>query len=207
MTEVAERPLGIAAENLVHELMAVTLEELKHAQDVWQKLSADEQDAVIARVDKRVRTAAREALEEFSAHGLTRVQASIESITVKDGIKAVLSLSKSDAGRHELIDAQGGKCTVVLAPISAWTDGKHGHKADAPQRELELGSVLGSIANSEAAKPTTPEDGAPATDAGTDGQPPQDPPPADPDGGDKDPPSGDSDGPDGQSGGDGSDPA
>jgi hypothetical protein len=137
----------MAASTLKGELMAITLDELKAARDVWQKLSEDDQDGVIERVEKRCRDAVTQTIRLLSSHGFARVPAALEQLTVKDGIKAVAVVAKTDPARHELIDAQGSIVTLVIADLSQFTDAPHGHKAEPNQTDIPF--VDGEIVDVE----------------------------------------------------------
>lgn len=140
----------ITAATMVGELMACTLDELKHAQDVWQKLSQDEQDNVIERVENRTKTVVAQAVGLIATGGFARIPATLESATVKDGIKVVCTVAKHDNKRHELLDATGSVVHLVLA--ANFTDAPHGHKSEPDQRDLAL-EGLDKIADSDDAKP------------------------------------------------------
>lgn len=143
----------LSAKTLKTALMQITLDELKHAQDVWPKLSEAEQDQTLERLDKRVTDATRQAIELFATSGIARVKATMESIAIKDGIKAVLSLSRFDTQRHEVVDAQGQTVYIVLANPEQFTDAPHEHKPDADQNALDLQHRLDDIAGSDDAQP------------------------------------------------------
>ncbi len=175
--EIAETPYAeLAAGTLKGELMAITLDELKAADDVWHKISQDDQDGVIERIEKRVRNAVTQTIRLLSSHGFARVPAKLDSLTVKDGIKAVASVSMTDPSRHELIDATGSIVTLVIADLSQFTESPHGHKAEPDQSELRLQQELGGIfdkarneADGEQPDNGAGEGDAPAGDGG-DGQ-------------------------------------
>lgn len=133
------------ASTLKTELMAITLDELKAAVDVWHLVPEQEQDEVINRIERRVHDAVVQTIRLISGHGFTRIPASIESITIKDGIKLAATVSRTDAARHDLIDAQGSIITLVIADLSEFTDSPHSHAADPDQGELRLEKQVGDI--------------------------------------------------------------
>lgn len=145
-------------QTVVGDLMGLTLDELRNAQDVWQKLSEDEQDNVIHRVEARVKAAVTTVVRMISAQGFTRVPAKIESITIKDGMKAVLLPLSIGEDRHALIDAQGTTVTIVLANIDRFVDAPHEHKAEPVQRDLAL-EGLKRVGKGKDAKPGDAEGG------------------------------------------------
>jgi hypothetical protein len=138
--EVAPRR-DIAAETMHGDLMAVVLDELRAAPDVWQKLGEVEQDSIIERVKKRTREVIEDCVQMIATQGFTRIRAKVDSIAVKDGIKAVFTLSQHDAARHELIDAQGTTVYIVLADPDAFSGGTQAHQAEPNQGALLLGKL------------------------------------------------------------------
>ena len=154
VTATLERvePESLSASTLKTLLMEITLEELKAANDVWHKLGEREQDDTINRIEKRVSDTTKRVLELFATAGISHVCATLESITVKDGIKGVVSLSRHDAQRHEVLDAQGQTVWLVLANPEQFTDTAHGHEADADQAQLDLDNALRKVGDGDAAQ-------------------------------------------------------
>lgn len=126
----------IARETMLGDLMQVCLDEIKAAPDVWPKLSQERQEDVIERVQNRVSTAVRGAVEILAAKGRIAIAATLEQVTVKDGIKAVVTLSRSDARRHDLIDACGQNLLLVVADATENMGGANAHKPDPDQPGL-----------------------------------------------------------------------
>lgn len=81
------------------------------------------QDQVIDRVERQCKHAVDQAVHIIASEARATVMATLESITVKDGIKAVLNLSKGDPKRHELIDCTGQQVLVVIANTEAFIGG------------------------------------------------------------------------------------
>lgn len=132
---------AIAAETMVGDLMALVTDELKNAPDVWQKLGEVEQQQMIDRIRTRVQTAVGECVRIIATEDFTRIRASIDSIAVKDGIKAVLTLSRHDPKRHDLVDAQGSGVFIVLADAEAFGGGAFDVKPDPDQQALTLNEI------------------------------------------------------------------
>lgn len=138
---------------LLTELMSITLDELKAAPDVWQKMSEQEQDDVIQRLNDRVTDAVKQTIYLITSQGFVTLPATLESVTIKDGIKAQLTFNGLDPHRHALIDKANQTVTVVLASLSDVLHPVHEHKADPQQPDMLSAEQLKKIANSEAAKP------------------------------------------------------
>lgn len=119
-TESPESPaldLAIAAETLTGDLRDLVLDTLRREQGMrpWHERGEAEQTETVSRVEGAVHAWVTRALELVSAQGQPAIKATVESVTVKDGIKAVLMLSKFDPLRHALADAQGKAVTLVVA--------------------------------------------------------------------------------------------
>lgn len=126
----------LARETMLGDLMSLVIEELKAAPDVWQKLSEHRQDAVIGRVHQRVGDAVRQAVELIASNGRTAIPATLEQVTVKDGIKGVVTVSRTDSSRHYLCDAVGRAVMIVVADPSEFAGGAGDVKPDPDQPPL-----------------------------------------------------------------------
>ena len=107
----------IAAETLTGDLRDLILDTLRHEQDKrpWHLRSEVQQRETVSRVETAVHEWVRKAVELIAAGGRKTMKATIEQVVVKDGIKAVLTMSKFDELRHHLVDAQGKAVLLVVA--------------------------------------------------------------------------------------------
>lgn len=139
MTEKNEVPtVELAQATMLGDLMQIVVDEVKAAPDVWQKLSEHKQDALINRVEQRVREAVRQCVELIAANGRVAIPGAIESVQVKDALKAVVIVAKSDPHRHELIDATKKAVMIVIADPTDYHGGAGDVQADKDQPELPL---------------------------------------------------------------------
>lgn len=129
---------AIARESLLGDLMHSMLDEVKAIPDVWQKLPQYKQDQVLARIEGRSRTILGRVVEIIAADARPSIPANVESVTVKDGIKAVLAVSRSSPQRHDLVDAQGSAVMIVIADAEPYTGGEK-PKSERDQGTLPLG--------------------------------------------------------------------
>lgn len=137
----APAPLHVARETMHGDLMALVLDELKAAPDVWQKLGETEQAEVIERVRQRTRDAIAECVGLIASEGFTRLRAKVEAIAVKADIKATLSLVPNGNALHELVEAQGTHVYLVLADPSTFTGGAEAIRPDPDQGALTLDAI------------------------------------------------------------------
>jgi len=113
----AKDTLAMTAQTIGADLLSALVQEVKLLPDVWPKLSQTKQDDVIERLRKRVIHNVQMATHLIASDGRICVQAELEQIKVKDGIKGVIIMSKNDPHRHLIMDAQGK--TVLLAAADA----------------------------------------------------------------------------------------
>lgn len=127
---------AIAGDTMTGDLMACLIDEFKAAPDVWQKMPEDHQQDLIYRVQKRVQEAVRIAVEIIASDNRPTIVATVESVTVKDGIKAVVALPKSDAQRHELFDAAGMAVLLIVGGAAGYYGGADQVQPDPDQPAL-----------------------------------------------------------------------
>lgn len=147
---VLEGTRSIARESLLGDLMHSMLDEVKAIPDVWQKLPQYKQDQVLARLEGRARTILGRVVEIIAADARPSIPANVESVTVKDGIKAVLAVSRSSPQRHDLVDAQGSAVMIVIADAEPYTGGDK-PKSQKDQRALALNDTSKPVADAGAA--------------------------------------------------------
>lgn len=121
--EPDDTTLELAAETLTGDLRDFILDRLRHEQNKrpWHERSEAEQRDTVHQVETAVRHAVTRAVEIIAAGGLRTIKATIEQVTVKDGIKATLTMSKFDENRHNLIDATGSTVLLVVADPEDFT--------------------------------------------------------------------------------------
>ena len=131
--------LAMTANTIGVDLLQALVQEIKLLPDVWPKLAKHKQDDVIERLRKRVTTSVQMATHLIASDGRVTVVAELEQITVKDGIKAVLSMSKNDPNRHGLIDCQGKTVLIALADAEAHMGEIAAVRGEEDQRAMDLG--------------------------------------------------------------------
>jgi hypothetical protein len=135
--EAAETPkaIDIAASTMLGDLMACLVDELR-MQHLWQAMPEEQQKDAIYRMQERVQANIRVAVEVIASDNRPTIVATVESVTVKDGIKAIVSLPKSDAQRHELFDAQGMSVLLIVGGASGYYGGTDQVKPEPDQPAL-----------------------------------------------------------------------
>lgn len=107
-----------ASETLKGDVRDWLLDRIKHLPRPWQQMSEQEQRDLIYSAEEAAADLVRRTVRIIAAEGRIAITAQLEQVTVKDGIKAVVTMSKHDAFRHELVDAQGKDVLIVVADAS-----------------------------------------------------------------------------------------
>lgn len=134
---VEKSPRELAREFMLGEVMAAAMRQLRALDKPWLRLPEQKQKDVIDEVRDSVSVAIRQAVEIIATDDRTRFTAQVESVTFKDGVKAVLTMANTMAS-HELADVQGGRVYVVIEDPNRYTQGSTAvPKADPDQPALE----------------------------------------------------------------------
>lgn len=133
-SDVAE----IAKATMAGDLIAATLDELKAAPTVWQKMSEAQQQEVIYRITNRVTHNIEQAVMMIAAEARPSIRAKLAAVTIKDDLKATVLLSRHHPDRHEFIDSAGQEILIVLLNAEQFTGGAGEAKPDPDQPGLPL---------------------------------------------------------------------
>lgn len=117
-------------------LLKALLGEIRQLQKPWEQTPEREQEVVIDRLRRAVEHTIRQTTLRIAAGNFQRVPVEIESVTFKDGVKAVMQIERSAEGVHALADGTGGRALVVLASIDQFIEGMNRILADADQPDL-----------------------------------------------------------------------
>lgn len=134
---VSKETVSVSEKFLLGDLIAATMQEIKAMPFAWGVLPEKDQQKVIDKLTGRVTEAVRQAVLIIAADARPHLVADVESITFKDGIKAVLQVAKQSADRHELADATGSMVMIVLPHIEKHLGGEV-PKAEPDQRGLDV---------------------------------------------------------------------
>lgn len=133
---VEKTPQDLAREFMLGEVMAAAMKQLRSLDKPWLRLPEAKQKEVIEEVRDQVSIAIRQAVEIIATDDRTRFAASVESVTFKDGVKAVMTMANSQAS-HELADTAGGRVFIVIEDPNRYVMGSTAvPKADPDQHDL-----------------------------------------------------------------------
>ncbi len=155
MTDIIENQLGEQEPGEVREKTGLALDPATLSGDIaeslvgwykcqpkpWNAMSYDDQKGMIDAIESLAERIVCKAVSLIAKNGRTTIQATLDQVTIKDGIKAVLTMSKHDPHRHELADSQGKAVLIVVADAQEFIGSQGDINPDAPkggQPELPL---------------------------------------------------------------------
>lgn len=100
---IPEETIAVAVETMSGDIRDFILNQLRYEQDKrpWNQRSEAEQRQTAASVEEAVHEIVRQAVELIAARGLKTIRATLDQVVVKDVIKAVLTIRRSDDQRHQ----------------------------------------------------------------------------------------------------------
>lgn len=128
----------LVAETLSGDVRDFLVDRIKNLPKVWAQMTQEEQSEIINAAVSAGNEMVRKAVRLIAEDGRPTITAQCESVTVKDGIKAVLSLGKYDEYRHELMDSQGQSVLIIVADADKYIGSRGDLKPDAPPTEPDL---------------------------------------------------------------------
>lgn len=127
--------IEISEKFLLGDLLKVVMQEIRQMPFAWATLPEKDQQKIIDRVTDKAREAVRQTVKIIAADARPHLVADVEQVVFKDGIKAVLSIAKQAADRHELSDAVGQMVLIVLPHVEKHLGGEK-PEADKDQPDL-----------------------------------------------------------------------
>lgn len=131
--------LNMTSETIGKDILSALVSEIKLMPDVWQKLAQHKQEDIIERLRKRVEANVRMACHTIASEGRSVVMGDLESVAIKDGIKATFKVSGGNPSRHDLFDSVGKPCLLVVADAGQHMQGMGEIKGESDQRSMDLG--------------------------------------------------------------------
>lgn len=112
---IGEVEIGEIAEHLKGNYITAICDRFRQAPKTWQEMSEDEQKTYIAGLSEHTENLIRQVVRTVARNGRTVIEARLEKVTVKDGIKGEVSVSQFNPDRHALFDSVGDAIMVVVA--------------------------------------------------------------------------------------------
>ncbi|WP_409513623.1 DNA translocase FtsK [Pseudomonas aeruginosa] len=104
----------------------------------YRMFAEQRQAAVIERMRGAVERTVKHAVKLISAGERPAIDGILESVAIKEGIKATFKVSQFNPLRHDLIDRTGKVCMLVVADAAEYLEGMDAIQPDPDQNSLAL---------------------------------------------------------------------
>lgn len=111
--EFKDESAEIAQEFLLGNLIKASSKQFKALSVPFFELKEAEQKRVLEHLESDIREAVTNACDIIASHARLTFRAAVDQVVFKDGVKAVLTMGKTDEA-HSLADAEGSYVTVVI---------------------------------------------------------------------------------------------
>ncbi len=105
---------NIVSGNTTGKITDAVISVFMDAQDLWPNMNELQQESMIGRLDDRIREIVDGMVTLVAAKQYPVIQARVDGVTFKKGIKANLVLSKDCKYRHDLADHADDKVLIVM---------------------------------------------------------------------------------------------
>lgn len=139
MSENNPHFMQMTVDKVGEKILAGLVQEIRIMPDCWQKLTENKQTDVIDRLEKQVRNAVTLAVHMIASADRKTAYGKLESVAIKDKMKAVLVINQSSPCRHELLDAVEQDCLIILGGAEEYMGNIGGAvQPDPDQNPLDL---------------------------------------------------------------------
>lgn len=128
----------VARETMIGDLVRMTIDELKSAPTVWQKMSEAKQQEAIDRITNRIVHNVTQAVFILASDARPTINAKLDQITTKAEMKCVLLVSKMHPDRHQLMDSCGQDVLIILPNVEEFAQQEAGVAPEPDQPGLVL---------------------------------------------------------------------
>lgn len=132
--------IHVAKETMLGDLMKCLIEQIKVCPKPWQQMSEQEQQEALTRMELQISDAVRQVVNIVMSENKIAVVAKIESVTYKDGCKAVLKALGGIEHTIHLAGAEGAIVNIIIPQTEDMLNGDGKPEAEPDQRGLELGA-------------------------------------------------------------------
>lgn len=124
------------SDRLYADLVDAICDRFKAMQKPWQQMTEAEQRDFLDDLKYWGRSAIRQIADTIAGEGFPTVRGTIEQVTFKDGIKAVVTLPKHVERRHDLADATGNTVHIVIADVDQFVEAEPETRAEPDQTDM-----------------------------------------------------------------------
>lgn len=128
--------IKMTIDSIGRDMLSAMVDELRNQQDVWQKLSEQQQADTIDRLTKRVKSNVQTAVHLIASNGNNTVVADLEQVAIKDGVKAVFKVDMGNPAIEDIFNGVGKPFLLAVSRAAELTGGMDAVKPDPDQPNL-----------------------------------------------------------------------
>ena len=138
MTQNNHHFLHMTAETLGRSLLEGLIQEIRIMPDCWHKLSQSRQNDVIERLQKQITHAVGRAVYMIASDDRKTAYGKLESVAIKDKMKAVIVINPNSPCKHDMLDAVEQDCLIILGSADEYLGGMDMVEGEPDQNPLDL---------------------------------------------------------------------
>lgn len=135
LEKVSAETVQFASETLTGDVRDALLGQIRALQKPYARCGQSEQQDIIDHAAQVARNLVEGAVSLIAAHGRNVIHATVDSLNVKDGIKAVVKCANVQSSLVELGDAVGKTVFLVVADRDSFT-GERAPVGAAPDQQV-----------------------------------------------------------------------
>jgi len=120
--EDKEESLEIAKSTMVGDLMCLLTDQLEAVPKNWKDLSENEQTVFIHTAKGSCERIVNKAVDIIASEGRVSLRATLDGITVKNGLAVKLAVPKGDPNTLKLVDTVGEVVKIIILDEKKYTD-------------------------------------------------------------------------------------
>lgn len=134
--DVKDDEIQLAADTLVGDLRDAVIGKIKTLKKPWEKMSESEQRDTVQQVTNACTHLTKRTVELIAKNGRHTINATLESFTVKDGVKAVIKAPTTEEAILQLTQAQGHPILLVASASAQYEGERAPAKLDPDQSDM-----------------------------------------------------------------------
>ena len=136
--KITQETINLTSETLTGDVRDALLGQIRALQKPYARCTQDEQQEIIYHADKVAHNLVERAVEIIAAHGRNIIMATLESFSVKDGIKATVKCANVQSSLVEFGNATGKAVFIVVADKAQFTGEQEPAKPESDQQVIPL---------------------------------------------------------------------
>lgn len=127
---------NMTSSTIGRDLLQAMIDEFKQQPKHWKQLSQLDQEMVIERLSTRIDNLIKRALHIMASKDRAAILGTMDSVTIKSGVKATISISKNSPHILDLYENTGQPMLLIAASHAEFTDGMDTVVGESDQPDL-----------------------------------------------------------------------